>query len=52
MTMYTCQVHIRLLNYVVEHPAERDRVLAPEYIDTWADQVKRTGWQLDALTVH
>jgi len=52
MTMYTCQVHIRLLNYVVEHPAERDRVLAPEYIDTWADQVKRTGWQEDALVVY
>ena len=52
MTMYTCQVHIRLLNYVAEHPAEKDRVLAPGYIDTWAAHVKRTGWHENALVVY
>ena len=52
MTMYACQVHIRLLNYVAEHPEEKDRVVAPGYIDTWAAEVKRIGWHENALVVY
>jgi len=52
MTLYTCAVHMRLLNYIAEAPREQDIVLAPGYLDTWAELVRRSGWHLNVLTVH
>jgi len=46
------KVSMGLLDYV-EEGAEKERfVLSPEYIDTWACEVKQTGWHDDALVVH
>ena len=67
MTMYACLIHIRLLNYITDYPekepmgllqhAEEDVdkervVLAAEYIDTWACEVKHTCGHADALVVR
>ena len=52
MVCYPEKQPISLLHYIEEYAEKEPFVLAPEYIDTWACEVKQTGWHDDALVVH